>query len=610
MYCNNCGKFLLESDKFCSNCGTRVFLNEQSIEKVGPPEGFKPDTFENQTPKPTPPLENIKWNIEDFPGHDVKKTEEINFDWGNTSDFKKPEATAEEIALNPAPKADTSVPTDGGFIAAIEEIIIQGKDLEEEIFAEASLVESIPAAGDLHKRNKIVDKFYTFNKKNEEFQKLLDREYEKIKEGTSDGLDEQAFRDSVSEINQKSNGTWSEFNPTEHIAEMALARERFFGPAVDPFKDTKKEETPFVVPETSNLPGEEPLPEDNILPDLEICKDEQTLPANVEAACAPIEPETAQPFTTPLDNHVIPEDFEDPKPEAEAMLAEEPQSEVETSIVEEPEQEAEALKPEELEPKDEAPKPEEPEGEASASKPEESEDESSAPKPVDDVLSIRDKWIKYEEEEDEEDEHHSGGKVGKFIIGFLILLLLTQMALLGVKLVAPESAVAQFVDDKVQQVIQFFQGSDNTSHALVIDRNVAAENKTGLIQMQVDKNYNDKINTIKYNEELHMNTAMQYSDESLNNSTVLQNNKWYTKNDGSIVYYDEQAVGAVISYESAKKLAEGESFETLEIGEVRISNENLYVWVAEEITPGERQEKILRIIITGETMNVDTEYDL
>jgi len=608
MYCNNCGKFLLENDKFCSNCGARVFLNEQSIEKQSSSEDFKSDASDDQTPKPTPPVENIKWNIEDFPGHDVKKTEEINFDWGNTSDFKKPEAPAEEIALNPIQKPDDVKPTEGGFIAAavIEEVIIQGKDLEEEIFAEASLVESIPAGGDTHKRNKIIDKFYTFNKKNEEFQKLLDKEYEKIKEGTTDGLDDQAFRDSVSEINNKSDETWSEFNPTEHIAEMALARERFFGPIVNPYQEGKKEEAPVEATDPNSLPGEEPLPEENILPDLEICKDEQTMPAMEETPCAPIETESTESFSTPLDDHLIPEDFEDPKPEFPASSEmEEPKTEVfkdeepETEMFKEKDPEAERFKEEE--PKAAVFTPQEPEAEAF--KPEEQ-------KPVDDVVSIRDKWIKYEEDEDEEDEKHSGGKVGKFIIAFLILLLLIQMALLGIKLVAPESAVAQFVDDKVQQVIQFFQGTDNTSHALTTDRSIALQNKTGLIQMQIDKNYNGSITVIKYNEVLQMDASKTYSDASLNMSTLLEDNKWYTKDDGNIVYYDDQAVGAIISYESSKELAEGESFATLEIGEIRISGENLYVWVAEEITPGERQEKIIRITVSGETMNVNTEYDV
>lgn len=560
MYCNNCGKFLLENDKFCSNCGARVFLSEQISEKTSQPENFKTDSMEDQPPKPTPPIDNIKWNIEDFPGHDVKKTEEINFDWGNTSEFKKSEPTAEEIALNPVQKADSVKPTEGGFVAAeiVEEVIIQGKDLEEEIFAEASLVESIPAGGDTHKRTKIVDKFYTFSKKNEEFQKLLDKEYEKIKAGESDSLDEQTFRDRVSEINQKSDELWPEFNPAEHIAEMALARERMFGPMTDPYKDKFEtspveeaepsvEETPAEVLEPSELPGEEPLPEDNLLPDLEICKDEQTMPAHEEEPYVSQEAEPLLPFSTPLDDNEIPEDFEEPK-------VEEPLTE-------------------------------------------------------DDVLSIRDKWIKYEEEEDEEDDGRSGGKVGKFIVALLIIILLAEVALMGVWRLAPDSTLGQFVDQQLLKITEFFKGTDN-SVALSTNRAIAAEDKTGLIQNQIDKNYNNNIAVIKYNEALRLNTAKKYSDAALNKSTVLQDNTWYTKEDGGVVYYDDQAIGAIISHESTRRLAEGESFATLEIGEIRISGEDLYVWVAEEITPGERQEKIFRITVSGETMSVNTEYDV
>jgi hypothetical protein len=632
MYCNNCGKFLLESDKFCSNCGAMVLQNQQNTVKDNPPENVAPDSSEVQTPKITPPVDSIKWNIADFPGHDVKKTEEINFDWGNNNDFKKPEPTAEEIALNPVQKPGSSNPTEGGFIAPPEPVeeIIQGKDLEEEIFAEASLVETIHAGGDPHKKTKIVDKFYTFNKKNEEFQKLLDKEYEKIKTGESDSFDEQNFRDRVTEINQQSDELWPEFNPTEHIAEMALARERFFGPMEDPYVEAKKPEPPVeeeptpvaeepkaeteptptveepafeeqpeaadepvaveepptedefspvedteVAPEEEPVtvgcrstlepidqPGEEPLPENNILPDLEICNMEQATPAMAEPVIHTI-PEPVLDQTAPLEDKVIAEDFEDPK--AEELIDKEP--------------EAEALK-------------------------------DKVPKADDDVLSIRDKWIKYEEEQDEEEEKHSSGKVGKFIIGLLILILLTQGALLGIRWLAPDSAVAQFVDKKVQQVILFFQGDDNKSLNIPTDRSVAAEDKTSLIQLQIDKNYNENIGIIKYNSTLLWNSGKKYSDTQLNKSVLLEDNKWYTKSNGTIVYYDESAVGAIISYESTRRLAKGETFATLEIGETRISGENLYVWVAETITPGDRQEKIFRIKVSGETMNVDTEYDV
>ena len=144
------------------------------------------------------------------------------------------------------------------------------------------------------------------------------------------------------------------------------------------------------------------------------------------------------------------------------------------------------------------------------------------------------------------------------------------------------------------------------------NRAIAAEDKTALIQDQVKigKNYNENIGIIKYNSDLRWNSGKKYSDALLNKSVLLEDNKWYTKDDGTIVYYDDSAVGAIISYESTRRLAKGETFATLEIGEIRISGEAIFVWVAETITPGDRQEKIFRIKVSGETMNVDTEYDV
>ncbi|MDE8735394.1 hypothetical protein P0G10_20145, partial [Eubacteriales bacterium DFI.9.88] len=50
--------------------------------------------------------------------------------------------------------------------------------LEEELFGGLD-----SKADEARKQSEQIDKFFTFNKKNEEFQKLLDREYEKIKSG-------------------------------------------------------------------------------------------------------------------------------------------------------------------------------------------------------------------------------------------------------------------------------------------------------------------------------------------------------------------------------------------------------------------------------------------
>ena len=552
MYCKNCGKFLLENDKFCSNCGTPVAKGSEDALFKSDSQGTEPsDETGASIPKPTPPVETIQWNLQDFPEHGVKKTEEINFDWGDTGIFKKPTTLAEEIALNPVKKTEEPSQGQGETEATApeaeveEETVLQGKDLEDEIFAEASLVESIPSGDDSHKKTTKVDKFYTFNKKNEEFQKLLDKEYDKIKTGDGDSIDEQSFRDGVQEINRKSDELWPEFNPAEHVAEMARARELFFGPDIPGPVVSEKKAEPKVENFESDSMGEEPLPESEILPDLAL--------VDAEEPITPAATETEEATT-------------------------EVQEEMPTESQEEP----------------------------AAT---ETSEASTEPEPQEDIQAIRDRWFGMDEEEDEEKEKRHTGKLGRFLIVLLIIILIGEAALLAIHQFAGDSAVGKFVDNKIQNIVTFFVGENNASAELTTDRMVAAEDKTGLIQLQIGQNKGGAIQGIQYNGDLKYASDKTYKDSAIKESKVLESNLWYTKVNGDKVYYDEQAVGTVIVYESTKDLDADEIFQTLEIGEIRISGEDLYVWVAEEITPGTIQEKVLKITVSGETMAVVAEYD-
>lgn len=634
MYCKNCGKFLLETDKFCSNCGTPTDkIDEDTMFKKTSQETTQDDGASQDIAKPTPPVENIHWNLQDFPEHGVKKTEDINFDWGVTGIFKKPDDTSDEIALSPAQRTPEAPDKPEGPVEPKDlakdlfpvetEPVLTGKDLEDEIFAEASLVETIPAGEDGKKKTTKVDKFYTFNKKNEEFQKLLDKEYEKIKSGENDSLDEQSFKEGVQAINKQNDELWPEFNPVEHVAEMARAREAFFGPdatytiperpnmaqvkeepvAQELSEPELKADMPGeeVEPET-DMPGEEPLPEADLLPDLNPMDSSEEV--DVPPAESPEEPTETAHFEATEPTETV----------SQAIIAEAATTEsAGPAEATEPAESAYAEATEQAEASIEATEPAEATESAGAIPAEATEPAEAIPaEPAEDdeVKSIREKWLKYEEENDDDDEEeHKTGKFAKFIIGLLILILLVQVVLLGIKFIAPESAVAQFVDDKVQSVITFFQGKDNTSLDMVADRTVAAEDKTGLIQLQIDKNKDSAITDISYNADLSFVPGKSYQDSKIKDSIELQDNLWYKDKAGTQVYYDEQAVGAVISYESSKKLKDKQEFQTLQIGEIRVSGEDLYVWVAEKITPDELQQKIIKVAVKGESMAVVTEYD-
>ena len=93
--------------------------------------------------------------------------------------------------------------------------IIEGRELEELLFQDITREEA--------QKTTKVNKFYTFNRKNEEFQKLLDEEYDKYQQGKPDG----SFSNYVAEKNFGEDGL-GETVPQGSIGEMEKARELFF----------------------------------------------------------------------------------------------------------------------------------------------------------------------------------------------------------------------------------------------------------------------------------------------------------------------------------------------------------------------------------------------
>lgn len=208
MYCRNCGNKIVEGDKFCSECGTRVAAADSTAAPVMPaapevdlpkaepaaeavaeetplfePFDFKAFGFDfselglgtglKEETKPTPPTETFDWNTGEFPDRNTAtKTEEVDFNWSLSPD--EPEVPAAPAAEAPAVEAPAVE------IPAAPEV----KAPEAEPVKEAA--PSNDLFGDLEetrKQSEEIDKFFTFHRKNEEFQKILDREYEKVRSG-------------------------------------------------------------------------------------------------------------------------------------------------------------------------------------------------------------------------------------------------------------------------------------------------------------------------------------------------------------------------------------------------------------------------------------------
>ena len=171
MYCSKCGSQIADGSRFCSFCGAPVaevpdFTPEPEVPAAEPPAPVEPE------PEPVrkPFIEEINWNVNEYPSTDtIEKTDDIDFDWGaDPAEIRErltreyPETVKEEIRQ----KAD----------ALNVEDLIPSKPVQPEIPASPVDMEELSAADK-------IDKFYTFSRKNEEFQQLLNREYDKIKGG-------------------------------------------------------------------------------------------------------------------------------------------------------------------------------------------------------------------------------------------------------------------------------------------------------------------------------------------------------------------------------------------------------------------------------------------
>ncbi|MDO4545862.1 MAG: zinc-ribbon domain-containing protein [Bacillota bacterium] len=182
MYCKNCGKEIAEGAKFCSYCGQPAEVSVAPPRKPTPavtavPAGGQSAAAGNKEPEPErkPVIEGIRWNVEDYPDRDtVGKTEDINFDW-NADPSQIPD---------PAPGIGTTPPpAESVHTQPAQPETFTGANLDSSLFGQSQPAQKQPEEP-LSVADRI-DKFYTFNSKNEEFQQLLNQEYQKVKSGNA-----------------------------------------------------------------------------------------------------------------------------------------------------------------------------------------------------------------------------------------------------------------------------------------------------------------------------------------------------------------------------------------------------------------------------------------
>lgn len=224
MYCTKCGNKLNTGDRFCGNCGAPVGTEENKAAPVSDDGEMKVSVTPEEKTFAEPikvitPTNDFKWDVQYYPDSDNRaKTKEIDFDWGDTARFgrrperKKPDIDFEKdpvAAIESEPAEDfahveikkesvedspvkETMPADTGFDSTGTEAGIRHSwkrtesaagrrhDEREEWREPEELKKEDERLKEKVKEMAAVNKFYTFNSKNEEFQKLLDREYERL----------------------------------------------------------------------------------------------------------------------------------------------------------------------------------------------------------------------------------------------------------------------------------------------------------------------------------------------------------------------------------------------------------------------------------------------
>lgn len=640
MYCKRCGKVLLDDARFCSYCGEPVVT---PVEEDKPHYHFQPDP-------------EFVWNVDGFPAPEPKKTEDIEFSWSNdTEKDRRPRSNTEEELFRGFVKQneqeiDAQVAPEPDTLKEEEKIMDDPDEILETIKADTAAAEK-----NISEQEKKIDKFYTFNKKNEEFQKLLDREYEKIRRGLKFDLEPENNKEQEDPEAEPENTPVQEV-PIQQEAEV---------------KDIKKEEPyeePYIKEETLICNNEELRRFDTRelnrdLMEIAIAK------TGLDPSKFVVDAEKDRPERKEIKSGFKPMFLVEQEAEAKTsetdILQEESSKEtvdaVESNTVQAEEAEKKdrtdgrSISSEETasnaekgaEASDEKRKPEtvcnaaeelpwiqrdidwekkraldalwgtmEIEGiskpqeaaedkkeervlasEASETVSQEAFEEKTDQKPdeeqkdkKDDIKILQDEISRVyddteDDEEDDEDEGRAGGFI-KFLLGLIIILLVMELAILGIRFFAPDSKAGVFVEEKLGTMTEWFfdltngdsdKNTDDNSSSDTLDsqdtdnNNDTTENQDNgkesesLLQSQMHDRTDAEamseylkavlpssgnIQSLSYDGQLAWKAGHDYGLSDLNDSKPIEDNYWYTEND-EVHSYDKEAVKALVDFNSA-----------------------------------------------------------
>lgn len=560
MFCTKCGKELHKGDNFCAYCGNKV-RPDVAFEKntsrysevvFNPP--FKVEAqrkteeiaegFNGYSQEPKRESLQFDWNLDGFPGSSRKKEDDFKFNWDDVLEKKRDSREIEiEKILFAAPSEKEEKPVEKPMevekpvvIEAKEEVKEEPKDL----FADLDVREKAPLSiealekelfgetpeSDEKKENleqtKLYeapkDKFFTYNAKKDAFQELLDKE-----------------RERVQQMEAERKAQWKDFTLSEEQMEKkpneALSFEEVFR-------------------EPKIFTGD-------ILREVAV-----VLPPLTPAVMAWEEEETSVPIEVAV-TEVAEEVAEDVKEEKAEVIEEA------LPFLDEP---LETKNKTKLRFSDVFPREDLDVDNGSDDDSDDSgkEEEPQIKEEKIETEAVEDKAKESAEEtaEDDEEQEKKPKRHGflKFIIVLLSVLIVAEMGVIGVKMIAPDSAFAQKVDGLVGKVIGIFTGSENEIEAIVEN---LSQSVAHIDEMKVDSD-------LKYD------LTKEQAFDGVIESSPFEDSAWIQNSDGTVITYGQGIVEGLITYydqlELNDKLADGlVGINKLEIGEIRTGGDGYYV---------------------------------
>ena len=665
MYCKKCGKRLADGDKFCGNCGTKIDVSEINI------------GFAEEEPKPKKNFDfgAFNWDLDGYPDEDKAKTEDVDFNWNTVLEEKKRKdieeksftetimtenelfdriqnednaKDASEISFNWELGSTTRVEKADRFesiIPKVEEkaeldIPVEVSEDHEEVKDLVDIDEALAAGiAAASSPRKSIDKFYTFNQKNEEFQALLDQEYERLRNRIREDSEAEAIIANKEEKLEQARATWSK-EPLEEPVEEAE----------ETVEVTEETEAPVEVAVESEVEATEvEEAEAEAVNDAENTEEAQDTEVETEEA-----PETEE---TDIETESEFEEVEEPAIQEEACACE-AEDEVacdissedaeEACVVETQAQAEEVEKAEETEAEDTYDDNEEAEAEETPSKPESGNPPSDEEKKEEDASGDEDSKetkLHYSDIFANDDVHDSDSgneqKTGRWkiiVLDIIIVILAIAVICSGILVFAKGSAPANKISQGISWVTEKFSGSsDNSKDDKKSEEKAEKTKSMEDVVAAAKKNYVN-IGKVQYDSKLKFDTSKDYGLSELKNAKKFKDGEfsggkllseaivnlslgYYSGltdkvNSGSddvlkLINEDSELYGHV------KAIAEGDEeqqIKNIKIGEIKNSGSNYYVIL--QITEGKAnssdtstETKILSILNKGKELKVTAATD-